>query len=103
MKEIDLIDIKKYQVIVCTIHQSKGLEFNTVLLPQATNRASPAWYNSEATRLLYVALSRATENLIVSYATYEYQDRYERTWKAQFTELLAPCRSKFMFLKSSHS
>jgi DNA helicase-2/ATP-dependent DNA helicase PcrA len=95
LQESDLIDTANYDAIVCTIHGAKGLEFKTVLVPQAIEKNYNTWYgNREAIRLLYVALSRATESLVVSYTT-SYKDNREQFTK--LTELLAPCKENFLF------
>lgn len=78
LKEIDLIDPDKDKVVLSTIHRAKGLEFETVMLPEVTESAFPGFIEklppdiqrtriAEATRLLYVALSRPKDKLIVSY------------------------------------
>ena len=78
LKESDLIQ-EKDRLVISTIHRSKGLEFETVLLPEATNNQYPGWrppetskaeldaHKKEQKRLLYVALSRPKNKLIVSY------------------------------------
>jgi DNA helicase-2/ATP-dependent DNA helicase PcrA len=79
LKEVDLIDEDKHRVIVSTIHRAKGLEFETVIVPQVVKDSFPPWVpNStpeheresrakESQRLLYVALSRPKNKLIVTY------------------------------------
>lgn len=79
LREIDLIDKDRDQVVLSTIHRSKGLEFETVILPGITDGAFPPWMpdhlsadeklirSEESQRLLYVGLSRASNKLIVSY------------------------------------
>lgn len=61
-------DAQRDQVAVMTLHSSKGLEFSTVLLIDASN----LWEEGNVTqedqmRLLYVGCTRARENLLVSY------------------------------------
>jgi len=54
-------------VKILTMHASKGLEFNSVAIPNLGcmpyTKSSPA----EEARLLYVALTRSTENMLVTY------------------------------------
>jgi DNA helicase-2/ATP-dependent DNA helicase PcrA len=61
-------------LVLSTIHSAKGLEFHSVFLIQAIDGVIPSGYslNSEAAldeelRLLYVALTRAAQNLFISY------------------------------------
>lgn len=61
-------------LILSTIHSAKGLEFHSVFLIQAIDGILPSAYalNSdealdEERRLMYVALTRAEENLFISY------------------------------------
>ena len=82
-KESDLIT-RSDRVIVSTIHRSKGLEFDQVVLPALTDRDWPSYpirkqagsrdpqhqeearqLTLEQKRLLYVALTRAKQKLIV--------------------------------------
>ncbi|MEZ8951063.1 UvrD-helicase domain-containing protein [Vibrio sp. 10N.261.52.C2] len=79
LKEVDLIDDKKHRLIVSTIHRAKGLEFETVIVPNAVGDTFPPWVpdsasnqerlsrSNESQRLLYVALSRPKNKLIVTY------------------------------------
>ena len=79
LKEIDLIDKDKHRIIVSTIHRAKGLEFETVIVPQVIKGIFPPWVPNdtpdeerlsranESQRLLYVALSRPKNKLIVTY------------------------------------
>jgi DNA helicase-2/ATP-dependent DNA helicase PcrA len=61
-------------LILSTIHSAKGLEFHSVFLIQAVDGALPSSYAlrddgdlEEELRLLYVAITRAEEQLFVSY------------------------------------
>jgi superfamily I DNA/RNA helicase len=55
------------KVRLMTMHASKGLEFNSVVIPDLgcmpCNKATP----EEEAKLLYVAMTRATEQLLISY------------------------------------
>ncbi|MBM3760286.1 MAG: hypothetical protein FJW36_08575 [Acidobacteria bacterium] len=61
------------RVRILTVHQSKGLEFDTVFVVKAVEGEFPSWRSikdgklDEEHRLFYVAVSRARENLYVSY------------------------------------
>lgn len=54
-------------VRVLTIHSSKGLEFNSVLIPNLGAMPRKQSSPEEEARLLYVALTRSTERLVVTY------------------------------------
>jgi superfamily I DNA/RNA helicase len=52
-------------VHVMTVHQSKGLEFDDVVIVNATESGFPLKRGGEAIRLLFVAVTRARENLFI--------------------------------------
>ncbi len=61
-------------LVLSTIHSAKGLEFHTVFLIQAVDGSIPSSYAlkddgdlEEELRLLYVAITRAEEQLFISY------------------------------------
>ncbi len=63
-------------LILSTIHSAKGLEFNSVFVINAVDGSIPSSYAvkdsdniDEELRLFYVALTRAKDNLFVSYPT----------------------------------
>ncbi|NOT18373.1 MAG: AAA family ATPase [Sulfuriferula sp.] len=55
------------KIHILTIHASKGLEFNSVAIPELNAMPHAAASVAEEARLLYVALTRATENTLISY------------------------------------
>ena len=73
-------------LILSTIHSAKGLEFQTVFIIHALDGVLPSGYAlkdadaiDEELRLLYVAVTRAEENLFISYPILQYrrfQGRY---------------------------
>lgn len=76
MSESDLIDLDFDKVVVSTIHRAKGLQFETTIVPRAVDDVYPSYFSvknqdqkgmEEDARLLYVALSRPTDKLIVTY------------------------------------
>ena len=101
LKESDLIDESVHRIVVSTVHKAKGLQFETVLVPQVTNDAYPTWISpttpsevvkkreQEGCRLLYVAFSRPTNKLIVSY-----HSKYE-SWEKTLNSFVEPCRDVF--------
>ena len=79
-------------LVLSTIHSAKGLEFDTVFVIQALEGVLPSGYAlgrgdelDEELRLLYVAVTRAENNLFISYPVL----RYRRWGGDQFT---APSR-----------
>ncbi len=78
MSESDLIDLNFDKVVVSTIHRAKGLQFETAIVPKVVDDTYPSFHSvrnkdengiKEDARLLYVALSRPKNKLIVSYHT----------------------------------
>ncbi len=73
-------------LVLSTIHSAKGLEFHTVFIIHALDGVLPSGYSlkdhdalDEELRLLYVAVTRAEENLFISYPILQYrrfQGRY---------------------------
>ncbi|MEM6335171.1 MAG: ATP-dependent helicase, partial [Bacteroidota bacterium] len=78
MTAVDAIgeDKDEAPLTLSTIHSAKGLEFHSVFLIKAVEGVLPSTYAlkkeedlDEELRLLYVAVTRAEENLFVSYPT----------------------------------
>ncbi len=75
MSDIDTLDDSKNAITLMTLHSAKGLEFPVVfitglemgLFPLQRNTAEPAELEEER-RLLYVGMTRAEENLYLTYA-----------------------------------
>jgi len=70
-------------LVLSTIHSAKGLEFHSVFLIHALDGVLPSSYAfkdddalDEELRLLYVAITRAEENLFISYPMVQYRRRY---------------------------
>jgi superfamily I DNA/RNA helicase len=55
------------QVKLVTMHSSKGLEFPFVAIPDLGALPAPGRNPAEEARLLYVAMTRATEQLLLLY------------------------------------
>ena len=67
-------------LVLSTIHSAKGLEFHTVFILHALDGVLPSGYSlqdpdaiDEELRLLYVAVTRAEENLFISYPILQYR------------------------------
>lgn len=69
----DFIEDKKNEIVVSTIHKSKGREFNTVYL--VLNHCELA--TEENKRVVYVGLTRAKENLHILYNGNIMDDMYQ--------------------------
>lgn len=76
-KEADLCDSStiKEKLFVSTVHKAKGLEFENVIVVNVNDGVYPYFFNrnsqyrkKEDARKLYVAISRAKEKLVISYA-----------------------------------
>ena len=103
MNESDLIDPSTHRLIISTIHRSKGLEFETVIVPEVTDNSYPRWIpkgaseesirenEAESKRLLYVALSRPINKLIVSY--HQIRGRYP----ANISPYIKICEATFKY------
>ncbi|TAE54504.1 MAG: DNA helicase UvrD [Nostocales cyanobacterium] len=91
-KNVDQISQENNQVMVITVHQSKGLEFDTVFLAGMCEEEFPSYFSlrdnklEEEKRLFYVALTRAKKKLFLSWFT---KDTYKNTkTHSQFIDLL---------------
>ena len=106
-KESDMCGSKsmKAQFFISTVYKSKGLEFNSVIVPSVVRDVYPLFSRydeygdikdkvgeKEDARLLYVALSRAKKRLCVIW--YKNKNIFSKKWNKDFT---FPCEiSPFM-------
>jgi DNA helicase II / ATP-dependent DNA helicase PcrA len=80
------------QVRILTVHQSKGLEFDTVFVAKAVEGEFPSWRSvregrtEEEHRLFYVAISRARRRLCVSWPKVD--ERGKRQAKSRYLGLM---------------
>jgi DNA helicase II / ATP-dependent DNA helicase PcrA len=71
-KNLDQVSQDDNQVPIVTIHQSKGLEFDSVFIAGATEDEFPTFFSvrdnnlEEEKRLFYVAMTRAKQRLFIS-------------------------------------
>ena len=71
-KNLDQISHDGNQVLIITVHQSKGLEFDTVFIAGASKEEFPGYFSirdgkiEEEKRLFYVAMTRAQRRLFIS-------------------------------------
>lgn len=72
---------KKPRIPIITVHQAKGLEFDTVFLAGIQNNTFPSYMSiksgdlDEEKRVFYVAITRAKKRLIITYTS---QGKYGR-------------------------
>lgn len=78
--EVEASDKDELPLILSTIHSAKGLEYHTVFIIQALDGVIPSAYSvkdqealDEELRLMYVAVTRAEENLFISYPSVQYK------------------------------
>jgi superfamily I DNA/RNA helicase len=58
--------VERAGITVCTMHRAKGLEWDQVTIINDWNRIKNFQTNAEERRLLYVAMTRARKDLILS-------------------------------------
>ena len=82
-KNLDQVSQDNNQIPIITVHQSKGLEFDSVFIAGATEDEFPSFFSvrdnklEEEKRLFYVAMTRAKKNLLISTYTKDYRG-YQR-------------------------
>lgn len=75
--QIDLLIKKLHKIPIITVHQSKGCEFDTVIIAGADDSNFPSFSaqkegtTDEEQRVFYVAISRSKKKLILTYASDE--------------------------------
>lgn len=93
-KNMDLVSENDNQVVSITVHQAKGLEFDTVFIAGAVDNEMPSYYSLQAgdveeeKHLFYVAMTRAKERLAISS-----HRRNERGYSNPESQFLHPLRS----------
>ncbi|AKN29913.1 ATP-dependent DNA helicase [Clostridium carboxidivorans P7] len=82
---------KKPRIPIITVHQAKGLEYETVFISGAQQNTFPSYMSiksnnlEEEKRTFYVAMTRAKKQL---YITCNTDGRYKRTTKSEFIDLI---------------
>ena len=93
-KNLDQISQENNQVLIITIHQSKGLEFDHIFIAGMCEEEFPSYFSlrdnklEEEKRLFYVALTRAKKQLFISRFLKDNKN-FDKT-KSQFLDLLPP-------------
>ncbi|GAB5521261.1 MAG: ATP-dependent helicase [Rhodothermales bacterium] len=89
------VDEDEAPLILSTIHSAKGLEFHTVFLIKTLDGVLPSGYSlkdpdalDEELRLLYVAVTRAEENLFITYPMVQYR-RFQGDYMANPSRFVA--------------
>jgi DNA helicase-2/ATP-dependent DNA helicase PcrA len=99
-KESDLY-LGTERVIVSTVWKAKGLEFDNVIVSEATDSTYPNYYSNtpekklEDARALYVALTRAKKRLFVTYHT-RYES-YPRSYPRYPSRYLKAVKNRFHY------
>lgn len=100
--DADALEEDEPPLVLSTIHSAKGLEFHTVFLIHALEGVLPSAYAfkddealDEELRLLYVAITRAEENLFISYPMVQYR-RYQGDYLARPCRFLADVPEKLL-------
>ncbi len=108
MKECDLCGpgVVSDRIFVSTVHRAKGLEYDNVIIFDATDDNYPgnsvritAADVAEATRKMYVALSRARRRLFVAYA-FESYDAFGNKTSHKLSRFLLPIQTKLQHVKA---
>ena len=88
------LDDDELPLVLSTIHSAKGLEFHSVFVIHALDGVLPSGYAfkdddalDEELRLFYVAVTRAEENLFISYPMVQYR-RYQGDYLAKPSRFL---------------
>lgn len=98
---MDLLVKKLNKIPVITVHQSKGCEFDTVVLAGADNRNFPSYpavcsgNGEEEKRVFYVAISRARRRLAITYSDTA-RSQYGTVFSQQPSEYLAKFPHEFI-------
>ncbi len=104
----DMNDPDGEKVTLMTVHAAKGLEFRNVIIvgveedlfPSAMSAGS-LYQIEEERRLLYVAITRAEVNCVITYATSRYQNGQTRSCvMSRFLRDIAP---EFLLMGSTNS
>ena len=91
----------KTRIPIITVHQSKGLEFETVFIVGLSEGVFPSYMSlrfnelNEEMRTFYVALTRAKKNLYLSYYKYEEYSKYNKI--SRFIEFIDK-----MYIENNH-
>jgi DNA helicase-2/ATP-dependent DNA helicase PcrA len=93
-KNMDLVSENDNQVVSITVHQAKGLEFDTVFIAGAVDNELPSYYSlqngdlEEEKHLFYVAMTRAKERLYIS--SHRCNERGFHNAESRFLQPLGP-------------
>ncbi len=97
VKNIDFLGLEQGKIPIVTIHQVKGLEFDYVFLLGLNEGNFPLFRSDnieEEKRLFYVALTRAKQQVFLSYSNFN--RRFDRDYPASKSQLLNLIDQKFI-------
>ena len=84
-KNLDQVSQDNNQVPIVTVHQSKGLEFDSVFIAGAVQNEFPSYFSvrdnnlEEEKRLFYVAMTRAKQRLFISAYSQDLRKYHKKT------------------------
>ena len=93
-RNLDLISPDENKVLAITVHQAKGLEFDTVFIAGAVENEFPSWFSvqdgdiEEEKRLFYVAMTRAKQRLFIS--SYQKNEKRYKSAESRFIHSIPP-------------
>jgi DNA helicase-2/ATP-dependent DNA helicase PcrA len=100
--EVDLV-LGDEKIFIATIHKAKGLEFENVIIPQASDNVFPHYFSKtkdqkdEDARLLYVAMTRARTNLYITCSTIIFSPKSVASFPLKLTRFIDTPKIKSMF------
>ena len=114
-KESDLI-LEDEQIVVATVHKAKGLEWDTVIIPECNETVYPSFYSikkaeserdsnhgqeilREEARILYVALTRAKKRILLSWHS-RFLSQYGKVYPRFPSRFIQSIRPYFQSLES---
>ena len=90
--ELDRVMKDQNKLAVITVHQSKGLEFDHVIIPFLNQGMFPLDFNGtnqeEECRLFYVAMTRAKQTLLLTRHLKDYSYSKKEKERSQFIDFL---------------
>jgi len=97
MKESDLF-FGEDDILLTTVHKAKGLEFENVIVAEATDSTYPNWRQDnieEDARALYVAMTRAKKRLYITYHN-SFVSQYGKWYPREMSRFLEAVEKQFV-------
>jgi len=96
MKESDLF-FGSDDILLTTVHKAKGLEFENVIIAEATDSIYPNWRQTnieEDARALYVAMTRAKKRLYITYHN-RFVNQFGKIYEREMSRFLEAVEKHF--------